>query len=330
MTKFDRSFPIGKLSDAVLDENGWLCDLLRHWHPSGDAIGRRQDQKDKEYYLRLAIRKDYLNFYRAGQSVAKVRFDQQWKLQAKIHNKYVYGKGGSGQSYVTLTSAGFPERGNGRIVPYDGPARLREWTSQANKYGGCEKKFVDLVVGRNPSIIDLEMGLPAYSEDDRRAPRMDLVAIERGADGWRVVFWEAKLVSDGRARCSGDGDPRVVQQLQDYIDWLGHEGHKELVAQAYQRTCRLLVEMHALAKRFRPDIEDLGPGIRDVAAPDAPLLLIDDMPRLLIDDRTKNVAMTKNGHLEKLRNRCLAVQIVQDLDQMTLKPLDQIKLEMRA
>jgi hypothetical protein len=64
-------------------------------------------------------------------------------------------------------------------------------------------------VSRNPDVIDLEMSLPAYSEapEERRAPRMDLVGIEPIGDRWRVVFWEAKLVGDGRARCLGKTSP---------------------------------------------------------------------------------------------------------------------------
>ena len=72
---------------------------------------------------------------------------------------------------------------------------------------------------------------------------------------------------------------------------------------------------------MRPDIEDLGQGIREVAKPDTALPLIDKKPRLLIDDRTPNVAFTKNGHLEKLCNLGLHVQMVQNDDQMTLETL---------
>jgi hypothetical protein len=55
MTVFRRSFQVERLSDAVLKENGWLCDLLRSWHPSGDAIDRHMYQEGDDH-LRLAIR----------------------------------------------------------------------------------------------------------------------------------------------------------------------------------------------------------------------------------------------------------------------------------
>jgi hypothetical protein len=167
MTIFCRDFPIERVSDSVLAKNGWFCDLLRHWRPSGDAIGTYVVQEEEEH-LRLAIRCGYLNFYRAGQSVAKVSFNRGGKLQAKIHNKYVYGIDGSGQRYVTLTSEGFPELRTGRLIPYEGPGQLQEWISKANNHVGHEKCFIDLVVSRNPNIIDLSRwGCPLIPQSQR-------------------------------------------------------------------------------------------------------------------------------------------------------------------
>src|SRR5579864_7235624 len=104
MADFSRHFPIERLSDPVLVKNEWFCDLLRRWRPAGDSIGRQMAGGEKEH-LRVAIRAGYLNFYRAGQSIANVSFDRRGNLQAKIHNKYVYGIDGCGQKYVTASSA---------------------------------------------------------------------------------------------------------------------------------------------------------------------------------------------------------------------------------
>jgi hypothetical protein len=49
MTIFGREFEIERLSDDVLKKNGWLCDLLHYWHPSGAAIGRHTDQEGEEH-----------------------------------------------------------------------------------------------------------------------------------------------------------------------------------------------------------------------------------------------------------------------------------------
>ena len=131
----------------------------------------------------------------------------------------VHGEKGSGQTYVTLTSAGLPDQETSGLRDYGGLAALRGWVANANKHVGKEKQFVDLIVARNPDTIELEMALPAYSVDpkERIAPRMDLVALESVGDRWRIVFWEAKLVDDARARCRGDAvPPKVIDQLAQY------------------------------------------------------------------------------------------------------------------
>jgi hypothetical protein len=330
MATFKRKFPIKDLTKEVLEENAWFSDLLRHWRPAGEAAGaagpgngeaplvRNCETESDPRYLRVAFRNGYMNFYRAGQSIAKVSFGRDG-LQAMIHNKYVYGGNDTGQGYVTLTSKEFPERETGRLVPYKG---LQEWISNANRHVRHEKRFVDLVVAHNPNVIDLEMGLPAYSKipGENRAPRMDLVAIERVGGWWQIVFWEAKLDDDGRARCRGSDAPEVVGQLTDYTDWLNYGDHQKLVVQAYQETCCMLVGLHAVASRVGPRIQELGPGILAVAASGAPPLLIDDKPRLVIDNCVGDVAFKGNGHLDKLRNPPynLQVKMVEKLKDLAL------------
>jgi hypothetical protein len=334
MSSFARSFPVGSITEEVIESNPWFADLLRYWRPAGDALhrglaaehalvssGEMAEEDPKR--LRLAIRDGYVNFYRGGQSVARVGFGNRGGLQARIHNKYIYGQEGSGQNYLTITSAGVADRKMAGQKTYGGLAYLRGWIANANDHTGEEKKFVDMVVARNPNTIDLEMALPAYSLDpkERRAPRMDLVAIEPVGERWQIVFWEAKLVDDGRARCRGEAAPKVVEQLAQYTRWLRHANHRDLVVSAFQETCRLLVALRGLAAKVNPDIEELGAGIIAAAASDASPLLLDDVPRLLIDDRAANAPFTNNGHLKKLRDEpCgLHVQMVSGLDNMTLK-----------
>ena len=334
ISTFARSFPIDGVDDRVLEENPWFRDILMHWRPAGDSVQKGTSKTHNDVAsasvsnedperLRLAIRDGYLNFYRSGQSVAKVGFGRDGGLQARIHNKYLRGDQGFGRVYDTVTAAGVPDQETSELRGYDGPTDLLNWISNANLHVGKEKRFVDLVVARNPDTIDLEMALPAYLLDpkDRKSPRMDLVVLEPVDDRWRIVFWEAKLVDDSRARCRGAQPPEVIKQLAQYTTWLGHAGHHELVAAAYQNVCRLLVEFREIAKGVNPEIEELGPGIVAAAASDAPALLIDDKPRLLIDDRLGNGSFTKNGHLQKLRDEpCnLHVQMVTELDDMILE-----------
>jgi hypothetical protein len=340
MSTFERTFAIEKITGQVLEENPWLKDMLRDWRPAGDVVHRDMTEAHKLISsgqtleedpgrLRLAIRNEYLNLYRGGQSVAKIGFGSSGCLQARIHNKYVHGETGSSHKYVTLTSAGLPDQQTRELRHYGGLAELECWVANANKHVGKEKRFVDLIVARNPDTIDLEMALPAYSLDpkERKAPRMDLVALEPVGDRWQIVFWEAKLVDDARARCRGEHvSPKVVEQLAQYTSWLRHANHRDLVARAYQNTCRLLVEFRGLAKRVNPGIEELGPGIVAAAAADAPSLLVDVKPRLLIYNNPKNAAFIRDGHLQKLRGapHKIHVQMVSGLDDMALEthPLD--------
>jgi hypothetical protein len=330
MTDFGKKFPIHLLTPTVLKENSWFTDLLRRWHPAGDAVNSPLDNgkgllvrdrvrnRGEFQHLRVAFRENYMNFYCGGQSIAKVNLGRDG-LQAKIHVKYVYGFQGTGQKYVTLMSKGFPELSTGRPIPYGG---LQEWISNANSKIGHEKRFVDLVVAHNSDVIDLEMGLPAISElpGKKRAPRMDLVALEPHEGWWRVVLWEVKRVGDGRARCEGNELPEVVDQLKQYTRWLMHGDNESLVAEAYQENCRLLVGLHEIASGIGPNIEELGAGIRAVAANDAPPLLVDMDPRLLVVYDKNDKSFIEKRHLDKLRDKAgLHVKIVKSLSEVALR-----------
>jgi hypothetical protein len=319
MTDFNREFKkIDRLNEAILRGNGWFSDLLRNWQPAGEAIRagsnnaglsqRYTDGSDLKH-LRVAFRDGYMNFYRGGQSIAKVSFVGE-SLQARIHVKYVEGSKAEGQNYLRLTSAGIPDHETG----------VDEWIRNANGYIGPEKRFVDLIVAHNPNVIDLEMGLPAYSKEENLATRMDLVALEPNRGWWQIVFWEAKLVKDGRARCEGDKAPEVVGQLERYTKWLTDEGRRNRVIEAYQETCRMLVDLHAVAQGVFPGIGELGPGIRAVAAPGALPPGIDCKPRLVIDNMLKDVSFEGNQHRSKLSSAPydLHVKMVEKLEDMVL------------
>jgi hypothetical protein len=328
MTDFSREFPIKCLTPTVLKENRWFTDLLRRWHPAGDAVNSRLgdgkgvlardrvSNKGEFQHLRVAFRKDYMNFYCGGQSIARVEFVGD-ELRAKIHEKYVYGVKGTGEHYVTLTSVGFPEHGTGRLVAYD-DQHLKRWIENANGKIGQEKRFVDLIVAQNSNVIDLEMGLPAYSEK-RHAPRIDLLVLEPCQGWWQVASWEVKLVGDGRARCRGNKLPEVVDQLNHYTDWLSDSDRAKSVAEAYQENCRLFVGLHKIVRDIRPDIEELGPAIRAVAASNATAPFIDVKPRLLIIYDKDDKSFRENGHFDKLKDDGWTVQIVESLSEVALR-----------
>lgn len=187
-------------------EPHWFKDLLSLWRPSGHCSG--------EDGLRIAIRNGYLNFYRLGQSVARVECVSD-ELVAYVHYKYVAVeplRGMVKSPYLRLTGKGIFFRDT-RVAVYEGLSALHEWIADAEKkHAGVEKKIVDELVEKNNHVIDLEMALPAWTLP-KVAVRMDLVAIENG----KVVFWEVKTVDDSRIRCKAkfeeDKSPHVLRSL---------------------------------------------------------------------------------------------------------------------
>jgi len=257
---------------AAGTEPHWFKDLLALWRPSGHDSGADG--------LRLAIRDGYLNFYRLGQSVARVAC-VSGKLVAEVHYKYVLGErpGYCGPLYLRLNAEGVRSKA-ALVAPYDGPDTLQQWIAVAGskKHAGVEKSIVDDLVAQNENVIDLEMAIPAWAHS-KGAVHMDLVAIEHGT----VVFWEAKTVNDGRIRCKADvlADkfPHVLEQLSHYRIFLEQDWHVEQVERAYRQTAGLLVKLRALADKIGPTWA-LGPSI--IAASKAEKLCVAPLAALVV------------------------------------------------
>lgn len=288
----------------------WWSDMLILWRPSGVAAD--------EFGLRLAIRNGYLNFYRRGQSIARVTINGEGIPTAETHFKYVCGDGDkpAGQEYVKL-DANTILRGGKSWRDYGGIQDLKNWiTLIDDKYAGDEKKFVDQLVAANPDVIDLEMGLPAWGTQ-KSAPRMDLVALEGG----RVVFWEAKLAADGRLRSSTEvvknEIPKVLKQLNDYRKFLSEAEHVALVDRAYRcAASELLVLRHEADKLGQH--YTLGDAILDAASPSAAPLKVDSEPRLVVQSINKDPKYAKQASLDawehhagRLRNEGVFMTVIE-------------------
>jgi len=188
MSEFARTLKnIKALESAAESWPQWWKDLLSLWRPSGVDSG--------DYGLRLAIRNNYMNFYRRGQSVARVVINSKGVPTASIHFKYLFKNADvpKGQDYIKLQGE-YILLGAESRKQYEGIDDLKKWISVINGdhidagYSGDEKKFVDLLVSANPGVIDLEVGIPAWG-DQKSAPRMDLVIIK----GVVLFFWKLKL-----------------------------------------------------------------------------------------------------------------------------------------
>jgi hypothetical protein len=231
---FRRWFPTEKLTE-VLENNPWFGDLLTLWHPSGTSGGLKASSSD--YHLRLAVRDGYLNFYRAGRSLALVRFGSDGELKAKIHNKFIFGEKGRGQSYVSLTSKSLLASEHGPSCPYGGMKMLRSWIHNAYAPHQNEKLFVDSVIAQNANIIDVEMALPHFlanaakqkhanpgKKQSPTAPRMDLVALEHRDDGWQFgadvpsLCDKPRLLIDARKPDTAFVSHHHLEKLREWPD----------------------------------------------------------------------------------------------------------------
>lgn len=312
---------IGRDVEARLDklsQQGWWKDLLTLWKPAGHPSG--------EYGLRLAIRNGTMNFYRKGQSIARVGFDEYRKPYLELHLGYVKATSGLGDYHVRVSGYEYSCKTLPEVVGrYEGVVTLRQWIKSAEKIRGGEKEkeFVDQLLDGTPNAIDIEMALPGFragdslraskrlktSADTKIAVRVDLVTLESNSEITSIVLWEAKMMDNGELRSKGDEAPELVGQLKDYEFWLRREGRIDQVAEAYQETCEQLVAIHAQATRLGLGVGQLGDVIRSVAAK-KPLLQVDCCPRVVIGDQDQDQSWEQNGHARKLADAEYFVQVV--------------------
>ena len=224
MSKFERKFRQRSWGDFPV-----ISTLLEHWALPGIA--------SQETGLRLAVRKNYLNFYRKGQSVAKLHSTNRL-LRLSVHEEYVAGtlKHDRGET----RKSGYIDFDESWLSAKDNVSCVHGWISSSGTYAGAEKSYVDELVAANPGTIDLEMGLPAY-EGEKNAPRMDLVLIENGTAAPSLAFWEAKCADNPEARAKGE--PKVVEQVRKYENWMAKAGRKEDVVAAYRQAAAILLDL---------------------------------------------------------------------------------------
>ncbi|WP_167544818.1 hypothetical protein [Brevundimonas vesicularis] len=239
------------LAVAAVVSDHWWRDLLSLWKPSGVSSG--------EYGLRLAVRHGYLNFYRHGQSVAKVSFDGSHRPTLSVHAKYICNddeRGVVGQVYARLDDRGISCKGLTSRA-YEGLATVKAWIDVVNRHYakvGGEKPLIDQLLDNpaNDGVIDLEMGLPAWGSR-RTAPRMDVVAVEEVEGTLTVIFGEVKRIDDGRVR-SSKAEPEVVNQLKKYENYLTDPTNRDAIANAYSQTAISLLELAGMARSVGAEI----------------------------------------------------------------------------
>lgn len=269
---------------ATSSDENWWKELLRFWRPSGTDAGT--------HGLRLAIRDNYLNFYRRGQSVARVAFDQNGDPYASVHLKYLGAKGKNAEGYARLKGGAFSSQGRNFSKDYEPGKSFPEIIEKTSEWSGREKYFVDLAVAHNDSVVDLEIGLPRLVGAEGGAPRMDLALLEQsGSNGQvKVVFWEAKTIDDGRLRAFDPSDVEVHKQLQKYVTFMEDDrdanNRRQGVAEAYRASCKLLIELSEMVPQENP--VTLSQLVKQAARADSDLV-VEKRPRLVIfEGQTEN------------------------------------------
>jgi len=300
------------LDRLVNKGDNWWCHLLSLWVPSGKDAGASG--------LRLALRDNYLNLYRRGQSVGRVSFgpgpDGKVGATMNIHAKYIWGKSAPAR-YVQLqdravTGKDLPS------APYAGRETLESWVKNTQCWAGPEKCGVDLVVGNNPTVIDLEMGMPAWARK-ASALRVDMAALDLAGEP-KLVLWEAKPLNSAALRAR-KGPGKVVQQMADYKAYLNEPDHRRWLNEAYRTTCGALVRMAGMAGRSTALHKSIGrvaeAGHLDVAVE----------PRLAVfrgaDWSTGTLELVKYAHgwetyLETLRSEGVLVAVEEDPQNLRL------------
>ena len=131
MNNFERGLPenaIAELEGLMSCKTSWWPDLLAHWAPNGSG-------GSQQFPLRLVIRKDYINFYSSGQSIAKILFRQRRNTpMLEIHQKYVKGKHAKEQQYLKFSAREGADT-DGHSVAWGGREMLRKWILNRARIG---------------------------------------------------------------------------------------------------------------------------------------------------------------------------------------------------
>ena len=301
MAIFQRNLNPTHLSTKSVDQNHWFRELLKLWRPSGvqSDIG----ENGKAASLRLAIRDGFMNFYGAGQSVAKVRSTQR-TFDEWVHHKYL-GEERVGSGYYKCVKA--PPAPMAEQM-------LADRIAVASKWHAAEKTFVDQLMGDNEDIFDLELSLSFMKPGAKKAValRLDAASLERDGEGWRIVLWEAKMANNAEAKAKGDADPKTRQQHENYLAYFAKPGAVDDFIAATRVACSHLIKLRCLAEHAG-NKQTLGEGIMAVGkCPDESVhLTLDTNVRYIIDVRgDKSGAFTTNGHVDKLRAMGAHVQTI--------------------
>ncbi len=214
--------------------------------------------------LIVALRGTYLNVYWRGQSLFRVESTSAG-LHVTTHEKYLVDPrlasqvALDGQTFdiSSLTEKGF-------IRSYEGPPTIAKMKKAAGLFSGLEKTGCHEIAVRNSGVIDCEIAFPgkvslADGGEDKRAPRIDITALESSAGNARLVFWEAKHYSNNELRAENGLAP-VLRQVRIYKKYLSE--NREAIERSYTRMAKNLLSISDMGwkRNLSPLIEDVATG----------------------------------------------------------------------
>ncbi|MFH3479838.1 hypothetical protein [Xanthobacter variabilis] len=251
MAEFKRGIRKKGMIEALADlatRPGWWRDVLQ----------------DKS--LVIGVRDDYLNVYWRGQSIFKVEMKHE-RIIATTHPKYLLDPDLSGQVALDTETGAFALDGLDALTRIYVPGEtLPKLKKAAGLFAGDEKAGVQAIVNANPNVVDVEIAFPA-EPGSHSVPRIDIAAFKPADSGVKLVFWEAKVLSNTELRTTGEKN--VVTQIKGYVEVLA--AHAPGILDSYQVIAENLLAFETMSQQARTVSDE----IRQVAEKKVKLLLPD-------------------------------------------------------
>ena len=285
MTRFNRGLD-DRFVDALnkeYEKHGWWSKLV--------------DDND----LYIGIRDNYLNVYFSGGSILELHHRSLAGFSGITHFKYLLNlsRKQAHRDYVKFKDGQFDQVSIKES--YTDIARdIGKMKGAASHYQGDEKKGVHRISIEAKNVIDVEIQIPG----ERR--RIDFAALQWANDKIEIVFYEAKLYSNGDIR---GVDPKVCKQIREYESMLLRRC--EEIEESYSRLANNIVSMNGWGQRRDEIFVEAANGNLSVN-PEVRLAIFD------FDDSQKNAANGTDGLFTKLKgtlgeDRVVAAGRPQDL-----------------
>ncbi|HPT72176.1 MAG TPA: hypothetical protein PLE74_07835 [Candidatus Cloacimonadota bacterium] len=234
MGKFERGITNKAFLDAL---NDLKKDPASFW-------SRMVADKD----LFIAIRKESINVYFQGNSLAKITFDKN-KLRCTTHYKFVINPEFKNTYFESEDDIFQIPKLKGLIVP--SIKKLDLIKRAINVYSGEEKSGVHTISIIATNVLDVEIAIEkdnVVDENGRKSTdRIDFLRVEEQNDHLKLVFYEAKHYSNKEIRAAGIADPPVIKQLAKYNKSLLK--HAADIESSYRMVCENLQYLDIIGSR---------------------------------------------------------------------------------